>query len=291
MFAKIWRSGSLYVAPAMLMIALVMLYPLVYTLIIGFFKHTLLMSSPEFSGLEQYIKLFTNPVFVKSIGNTIVWTLGSVFFQFALGFTVALVLHQHFIRGKTLLRILLMVPWVLPSIIGSSVWKWMYNADYGIINYVLVSLGFIEQNRTWLSNPNTAMWAVIVVNVWKMFPFVLLMVEASLQGVSKDLKEAAVIDGAGRFESFRNVTWPSIAPTCYSVLLLLTIWTLNAFTFIYNLTLGGPAHATEVISMFIYNKAFTEYDFGLASAASAILFISCMAVSFVYIKISSKAEV
>lgn len=106
----------------------------------------------------------------------------------------------------------------------------MYNADYGIINYVLKTIGVISQNKTWLSSPDTAMLSVIVVNVWKMFPYVMLMIEAALQGVSKELKEAAVIDGAGKFEIFRNVTWPAIAPQCYSVLLLMLVWTLNAFT-------------------------------------------------------------
>lgn len=291
MARRIWRSGFLYVLPAMLVVAVVMLYPLVYTLVIGFFRHTLLMQTPVFVGFEQYVRLFNNPIFIRSIGNTFVWTIGSVFFQFSLGFIVALVLHQPFIKGKTLLRILLMVPWVLPSIIGASVWQWMYNADFGIINYLLVSAGIIPENRVWLSNPNTAMGAVIAVNVWKMFPFVLLMIEAALQGVSKELKEAAIIDGAGSFQTFKSVTLPAVSPTCYSILLLLIIWTLNAFTFIYALTMGGPAHSTEVMSMFIYNRAFTEFNFGLASAASTILFIFSLVISFVYIQLSKRAEV
>ena len=154
----------------------------------------------------------------------------------------------------------------------------MYNADYGIINYVLKTIGVISQNKTWLSAPDTAMLSVIVVNVWKMFPYVMLMIEAALQGVSKELKEAAVIDGAGKFEIFRNVTWPAIAPQCYSVLLLMLVWTLNAFTFVYNLTGGGPAPSTEVMAMYIYKKAFTDIDFGMASAASTILFVICMLI-------------
>lgn len=290
MLKKWFRSGGLYVIPALAITVLVMIYPLVYTLVMGFFKNTLRMPAPTFTGLDQYVKLFSNPVFVQSIGNTIVWTVGSVFFQFTIGFIVAMVLHQDFIKRKTLLRILLMVPWVLPSIIGSSVWKWMFNADYGLINFVLNALHIIDKNRTWLANPDTAMGAVIAVNAWKMFPFVLLMVEAALQNVSKDLKEAAVIDGADKVKIFSNVTWPAISSACYSILLLLVIWTLNAFTFIYNLTLGGPAHKTEVMAMFIYNRAFTEYDFGLASAASTVLFIFSILVSLFYLRLSGKGE-
>ena len=183
-----------------------------------------------------------------------------------------------------------MIPWVTPSIIGSAVWKWMYNADYGIINFIFCSLGLIEKNQTWLSNPNIAMWSVIAVNTWKMFPFILLMIEASLQGVSKDLKEAALIDGANVWNIFKNVTWPSIAATCYSTILLMIIWTLNAFTFIYAMTEGGPAHKTEVMAMYIYKKAFMNYDFGIASAASAVLFVLSMAVSLVYLYLTRDKE-
>ena len=276
--------------PALFFVAVVMLYPLIYTLVMGFFNNTLFMDKPEFAGLLQYKKLFSDKVFISSIKNTFVWTFGSVFFQFGLGFLMALVLHQSFVKCKAFIRILLMIPWVTPSIIGSTVWKWMYNADYGIINYIFTSLGLIEKNKTWLSDPKVAMWAIIAVNTWKMFPFILLMIEASLQSVSKDLKEAAVIDGANGFHIFQNVTWPSISATCYSTILLMIIWTLNAFTFIYAMTEGGPAHKTEVMAMYIYKRAFMDYDFGLANAASTILFLLSMAVSIVYLYLTREKE-
>lgn len=290
MIKKFKRSGAGYVIPSLLVITVVMMYPLVYTLVMGFFENTLFLEAPAFCGISQFKKLFADKVFIGSIKNTLVWTFGSVFFQFSLGFALALLLHQPFVKGKALIRILLMIPWVTPSIIGSAVWKWMYNADYGIINFIFCSLGLIEKNQTWLSNPNIAMWSVIAVNTWKMFPFILLMIEASLQGVSKDLKEAALIDGANVWNIFKNVTWPSIAATCYSTILLMIIWTLNAFTFIYAMTEGGPAHKTEVMAMYIYKKAFMNYDFGIASAASAVLFVLSMAVSLVYLYLTRDKE-
>lgn len=276
--------------PAMVVIAAVMFYPLVYTIVTGFYHNTLFMDKPEFAGLKQYVTLFGDKIFVGSIANTVVWTFGSVIFQFGVGFLVALLLNHGALKGKTILRILLMIPWVLPSVIGSAVWKWMYNADYGIVNYVLQTLGLIDGNKMWLSSTSTAMPAIIAVNVWKMFPFVLLMIEASLQGVSKELKEAAVIDGANRMNIFKAVTWPAIAPACYSVILLLTIWTLNAFTFVYTLTEGGPAHSTEVMAMYIYKEAFSNYDFGKASAASTILFVLSMTISFIYLRATNRRE-
>lgn len=284
------RKGFYYCIPALAVICFVSVYPLLYTIVLGFFNKTLLKPQMTFAGFEQYIDLFTDGVFLKSIKNTFVWTFFSVVFQFGMGFAFAMILHQGFVRFKATFRILLMVPWVLPSIIGSSVWKWMYNADYGIINFILQTLHLIPEYKTWLSRPETAMAAVVVVNVWKMFPFVLLMIEAALQGVSKDLKEAATLDGATPVLVFRVVTWPAIASTCYSLILLLMIWTLNAFTFVYNLTLGGPAHETEVLAMFIHNKAFTEFDFGAASAASTVLFIITAVVSLIYFRFTKAKE-
>lgn len=283
MLKKLKSSGVGYVFPAVVIVAIVMCYPLIYTFVMGFFENTLFTEKPVFCGLKQYQVLFTDETFIGSVFNTLIWTFGSVFFQFTLGFAMALLLHQNFVKGKTIIRILLMIPWVTPSIIGSAVWKWMYNGDYGIINFIFSSLGIIEKNQTWLSNPDTAMWAVIAVNTWKMFPFILLMIEASLQGVSKDLKEAAVIDGANGLHIFKNVTWPAISSACYSTILLMIIWTLNAFTFIYAMTEGGPAHKTEVMALYIYKRAFMDYDFGLASAASTVLFLLSMAVSLVYL--------
>ncbi len=290
MLRKIQRSGFLYVLPALLVVALVMLYPLIYTLVVSFCKFTLMMKVPKFSSIAQYQAIFRDKVFIGSIGNTLVWTAGSVSLQFLLGFSMALLLHQSFVRGKTVLRILLMIPWVLPSIIGSAIWKWMYNADYGLINYVLSSLGIIPGYQTWLSAPTRAMASIVAVNVWKMFPYVMLMIEAALQGVSKDLKEAALIDGASPLAIFRNVTLPAIAGQCYSILLLLIVWTLNSFTFVYNLTEGGPSHRTEVMAMFIYKKAFTDFDFGKASAASMVLFVMCMVVSLVYMRATRRDD-
>ncbi len=284
------RKGFYYCIPALAVIAFVSVYPLIYTIVLGFFQKTLLKPQLVFAGLSQYIDLFKDKIFLKSIKNTFVWTFFSVVFQFGLGFAFAMILHQGFVRFKATLRIMLMVPWVLPSIIGSSVWKWMYNADYGIINYILKALHIIPEYQTWLSDTDTAMAAVIVVNVWKMFPFVLLMIEAALQSVSKDLKEAATLDGAGPVTVFRVVTWPAISSTCYSLILLLMIWTLNAFTFVYNLTLGGPAHETEVLAMLIYNRAFTEFDFGSASAASTVLFIITAIVSVIYFRLTKAKE-
>lgn len=284
------NTGLVFVMPSLLIIGIVMLYPLGYTLSLGFFKKTLLKPVPVFAGFSQYAKLFTDSVFLKTIVNTFVWTIGSVTFQFLLGFALALLLHQDFVKFKVIWRIFLMVPWVLPSIIGAADWKWMLNGDYGIINYILTSLHIIPGYKTWLSTTNTAMATVIFVNVWKMFPYVLLMIEAALQGVSKEIKEAAIIDGSNKFTTFKVATWPAIAPTCYTLIILLTIWTLNAFTFVYALTGGGPAHSTEVLALYINIKAFQNLDFGLASSASSVLFVLSFVTGLLYLHMSKRED-
>lgn len=281
-------SGIGYVLPALFIIAFAMLGPLIYTIIQSLYKSTLYTPTWQFTGFSQYASLIMEDEFRQSIGHTLIWTVGSVTFQFLVGFAAAMFIHQKFLKGRTGLRILLMVPWVLPSIIGAIVWQWMYNSDFGIINYFLQSIGLVNSSVAWLSDPKVAMNAAIIVNVWKMFPYVMLMIEASLQTVPESIKEAAQIDGARPIRVFFTVTLPHIWGTCTTLILLLVIWTLNAFTFIFVLTGGGPNNATQTLPMYIQKMSFQNYDFGRASAAGTILFIITAFVSIVYMKLVSR---
>ncbi len=280
----------MYVIPAALIILFVMIYPLIYTFVLSFYKNDLFGSSMEFIKFEQYKKLFSDPVFILSIKNTFLWTIGCVSFQFLLGFLAAGVLNQEFIKYKMLIRILIMLPWVLPSVIGVNIWKWSYHSDFGIINGFLKFTGIVNDDIQWLTSGSTAMTAAIIVNVWKMFPFVMLMMEAALQSVPRNLKDAAKVDGCNDVSAFFKVTVPYISATSLTVLLLLTIWTFNAFTFIYVLTEGGPVHRTEILPMFIYKSSFRNYDFGKASAAGVVLFSITTIFSIFYFKFFFKEE-
>lgn len=287
---NIRSPGPMFVFPAILIIALIMIFPLLYTIVLSFNKSDIYSDSWTFVGITQYVELFNNPEFLLSLYVTFVWTIGSVVFQFLLGFAAAVVINQDFIRWKTLIRILLMVPWVIPSIISVNVWKWLYHADFGIINYILKSLGILSTSINWVSDEHTALFSAILVNVWKMYPLVMIMVEAALQSVPRELKDAARVDGATGWREFTTVTIPHISSTCMSVILLLTIWTMNAFTFVYVLTEGGPAHQTEILSLFIYKAGFQNYNFGVAATASTILFIITAVLCFVYMKLFMKGE-
>lgn len=278
-------GGVLFVIPSILVLVLLMTYPLIYTFFISLNKSNIFSQTLKYVGISQYLELFKDPVFILSIKNTLVWTFSCVLFQFVLGFIAAITLNQNFIKVKALWRIILLVSWVTPSIVCVMVWKWMFHADFGIVNAILKSLGIISENISWLAGVNTAFPSVIVVNVWKMFPFVILMIEAALQGVSKELQDSARIDGANSINTFLYVTIPHIRATCIIVILLLTIWALNAFTFIFVLTRGGPIHKSEIGSMFIYKAAFINYNFGIGSAAGTILFLITAIFSIIYMKV------
>ncbi|MDD2978438.1 MAG: sugar ABC transporter permease [Hespellia sp.] len=280
------NSGMLFILPALLVVASVMLFPLVYNIVLSFFEKTIYSPEWKFVGLEQYQHLLMSDSFLNALKNTIVWTFFSVLFQFAIGFACALVLSQDRVKFRGVWRCLIMLPWVLPAVIGSMVWKWMYHSDFGILNQILITAGFIDKALPWTGSKSLALISAIIVNTWKMFPLVILYIEASLQSVPKSLEDAAVVDGANSWNCFKVVTWPHIAGTCKTVVLLLTIWTLNAFTFIFVLTGGGPGTSSQVLSMFIYKEAFQNFNFGNAATASSILFIIVAIFSTIYIKSS-----
>lgn len=287
---KLRNPGIVYTLPAVIVICCVMLFPLIYTILLSFNASTLYSERWQFVGLQQFVDLFNTPSFVSSIYHTFVWTISSVTFQFFVGFALAVIINQYFIRGKWLIRILLMIPWVLPSIISVNIWKWLYHPDFGYINYILKATGIITSPINWISDPRYAMLSVVIVNVWKMSPLVMIMIEAALQSVPNELRDAAQIDGATSVREFFIVTLPHVAATCYTVILLLMIWTLNSFTFIYALTEGGPANSTEILSMYIFKEAFQNYNYGTAGAASTVLFVITALISGVYFKVLLKGD-
>ena len=276
------NAGYLYVLPAVLIVGFVMLLPLIYTIYLSFMKMDIYTNTSKFVQVKQYLTVLKDPVFGQAVKNTLIWTLGSVVFQFLIGFLLANIINLNGIKFKSPIRIVLMIPWVMPSVVSALVWQWCYHADFGIFSELLKQAGLIQESIGWLSSTKYALIACIVVNVWKMVPFVILMTEAALQGVPAELKEAATVDGANGAQVFWHVSMPHIKPTINTIILLLSIWTMNSFTFIFILTEGGPAHHSEILSLYIYNAAFGKYDFGQASAASVVLFALTALIALLY---------
>ena len=215
--------------------------------------------------------------------NTIYWTIGSTLFAFILGFGAALALHNPF-PGRGVVRALLLIPWVISAVAAAYVWRWILHSDYGLVSGMLMSWGVIDRPLVLLDSKSYVMPTLIAVNVWKEFPFVMVMLTAGLQTVPEGLLRAARIDGASTWNQFRHVTVPHLKGVILITTLLLFVINLNSFTLVWLMTGGGPANASQLWITEIYNIAFRSLQYGLASAFSVILFIIMLALGYFYVK-------
>lgn len=275
----------LLIAPMLIVLLFVMIIPIFRNAWMSFFDWYLARPNQHpFIGLENYIKLFTDKVFIKSLKVTGIYILVTVPARFILGLGIALLLNQK-IKFRGFFRSLIIIPWAVPEVIACLIFIQMFDYQYGLINYWLTNLGVVSESLKWLSTPDLALFAAIIVNVWKGTPWVAIMLLAGLQSIPIDLYEAAEIDGASVVQKFRNVTVPLLKPVSLSVFLLLVLWTVKDFGIIYVLNKGGPVHATEVVSIFIYNKAFTDLRMGIAAAGGVVLLFFSMLFTVIYLRI------
>ncbi len=285
------RADYLYVAPALGVMLLVIGYPIYDTVYLSFFNTppNLALEDKIFTGLDNYGRILTADSFHEATWNTLVWTVFSTFFAFVLGFGAALALNREF-RGRGLLRGILLIPYVISAVAASYVWRWLYHSDFGVIGAISVALGFTDTPINFLDNTTMVMPALIVVNVWKEFPFAMIMMLAGLQTVPDHLLRAARVDGAGTFESFLHITLPHLKGVTLVTVLLLLVTNLNSFTIPYIMTGGGPAGASEIWITHIYQLAFGRIRFGLASAYSVILFIVMMGLGYFYVRALTQGD-
>lgn len=273
------------ILPAVLALATVVGYPLFRVFWMGFFDiEPLKHPEPVFVGLGNYARLLHAPDFWESFFRTAYWTLGSVFLQFVIGLTAALILNEN-LRGRGLARTLLLIPWVMPAVIGAFAWRWIYHGQYGILNHWLRTLHLLTSNVNWLGNLSTAMTAVVIANTWRGFPFMMVMLLAGLQNIPQELYEAAAVDGASAWQGLRHITLPLLKPVILVVTLLAGIWTFNNFSYIYILTGGGPAGKTDILVTYVYKQGFDYFHFGYAAASSVVLFLIVFAFSLIYARV------
>ena len=263
----------LLVAPVLIYILLVLVYPFLYGVSLSFTDKSIGREA-HFNGLSNYIKLLSDASFLKSIRNTFVYTACAVSIKLVVGIFMALILNAN-IRLKSLSRGLLLVPWAVPTVMAVFTWKWMMADVGGVFNPILMNLGLISSKIQWLSNPVMAMVSVVMVNVWKGSPFIGISVLSGLQTVSSDMYEAATIDGAGAIAQFFYVTLPSVKNVILLAVLVTTIWTFNDFEAIWLMTKGGPIEATNMISTYSYVTGIRNMDLSKALAAS-VLFMPLM---------------
>ncbi|MXU65051.1 carbohydrate ABC transporter permease [Oceanomicrobium pacificus] len=279
------RLDYLYILPALGVMMLVIAYPIYYTVYLSFFRTppSLAMQDKIFNGIDNYITILTAESFHEVTINTMVWTFWSTFMAMILGLGAALVLNREFV-GRGVLRGLLLIPYVISAVAASYIWRWIYHSDFGVLGAILLQLGLIDDKLNLLDNVDLVLPSLIVVNVWKEFPFAMIMILAGLQTVPDQLLNAARVDGAGAFERFRHVTLPHLKGVLVITVLLLFVANLNHFTIPWIMTGGGPAGASDIWITQIYQIAFGRIRFGIASAYSVILFGVMVVIGYFYVK-------
>ena len=270
--------------PALLMLGLLLVYPLLQVLRMSFNQVSL--QKETWVGLENYAELLQTSLFWKVLWQTILFTAGSVTMHVLIGLGLALLLHAKInIRIRNFTRGLLIIPWLLAPTVAGMIWVLML-APFGVVNGLLASVGALDPSATisWLGNPETSLLSVTAMNVWRAFPFFMVMVLAGLQAIPEELYEAADIDGTTPLAKFWYITLPGLRGVLTTVVLLDSIWTFRAFDPVYVMTGGGPIHSSEVLATAIYFDAFQKLKFGYASAEAVVMFLILFTVSAVYVR-------
>jgi multiple sugar transport system permease protein/N,N'-diacetylchitobiose transport system permease protein len=279
-----WIAAA-FIAPAALVILLVVVVPLARAAWMSLFDISLVRPGDEpFVGLGNYIDQLTNPGFWASVGRALVFTVVSTTIELCLGLGLALLMDQP-LRGRWILRTIVILPWALPTIVNALMWRWIDNAEYGALNALLVQLGILQQYQVWLSDSDRAMWMVVLADVWKMTPLVAILLLAALQSVDRELIDVARVDGASWWQAFRRILLPLITPVILIVLVLRTMEAFKVFDIIWIMTGGGPANATQTIAIYAYQTAYQGYDFGRGAALGYLIALIIMVLAAVYLRL------
>lgn len=267
------RAGWFLTIPALIILALVFAYPILRAFWQSLFAINLgTQLNPQFAGLSNFGRMAQDGRFWRTMLNSTVFTLASVFLELILGMGIALVLNQKF-RGRGAVRTISILPWALPTALIALGWTWIFNDQYGIVNDILMRLGLVKTGVNWLGDPTLAMIAVILADVWKTTPFISILLLAGLQSISNDLYEAQAIDGASPWQSFRQVTLPLLMPQVVIALLFRLAQSFGIFDLISVMTGGGPGGATETVSLYIYSTIMRYLDFGYGAALVVVTFL------------------
>jgi len=287
-----WRrqqlAGWLFLAPAIAYVLFAFALPIVYNVMLSF-EHTSPATISDFTapwaGLANYRFIYHDPTSREAIVHTLVFTVGSLAAQFLIGFSLALLFSLRF-PGRTVGRSLVIVPWLLPLIVTGVIFRFMFQAEGGAINQVLIDVGIIHHPTQWLNDPSLAMWTILVANIWLGVPFFTLLLYSALQDVPAEVREAAIIDGASPWQRLRLVIVPIILPVIEVTLLLGFVFTVKVFDLVIGLTGGGPANATQLITTWSYNLSFQVFSFGEGAALNNVLLVMALVAAPLYLWLS-----
>lgn len=276
---------TLFVLPGVLLLVSVLGFPAITSVVYSIKAD----EAGQSYSLVHYAGLLKDPFFKTTFWNTFVFVFLSVSTHMLLGLGVALVLNSE-LPAKPVFRVIALLPWVVPDVVAGIIWKWMFNPLYGAINDLLLKVGFIDSPIEWLSNPKLALFSVVFVNLWRGFPFVMLILLAGLQSIPRELYEAAAIDGASSRGQFLHITLPGLRKMIVVALALDIVWEVRRFGLIQAMTQGGPGILTEVLSTYTYKQYFQFFRFEYASAISVVMSLVLLVVSLPYIWMISQEE-
>lgn len=279
----------LFILPAALFLILLFLYPLYLTFKYSFRDISMLTSKGEFIGIDNFINLFTSKDFIKIIVRTLKWTISSVSIKLFIGLVLALLLNKK-IKGIKIYRVFLLLSWAMPQTVSAIIWRWIFDGNYGYLNYFLEKFNIISQNLSWLGERNLAFTATVINDAWAGIPFMAFTLLAGLQSIPKSLYEAAEVDGANKRQILFHITFPQLKNIILIVSTLSFIWTFNSFNIIWILTKGGPIDATETLIIKIYREAFGKFNIGLSSSMAVIVFLILITLTIIYWKIAFADE-
>jgi multiple sugar transport system permease protein len=281
----------LMLTPALLVILGAIGYPMLRTLYLSFTdsRLTAIQRHTNWVGLSNYLNALSSPAFQDATKHTAYFVLVSVGLELVLGVLVALLLNQRFL-GRTVVRVLLVIPLALPTVVNAMMWRWIYNPDFGAFNALLTQSHFLPEYRSWLGEPAVAMNMVILADVWKNYPLIALAVLAALQLIPKEFLEAAVMDGAGAWARFWRILWPGILPALSVAAVIRTIDAVKVFDIIYVMTRGGPADATKTLSFLVYQEGFSNLRTGSAAAYAYLVVSISLVLIALYILLLRRQE-
>jgi multiple sugar transport system permease protein len=282
---------AVYLAPAVAFTLALVAFPLGRMVQLSFQEYQLAqpLTRGTFVGMGHYIRLLEDRYFWRALGVTAAYTVAVTTFAFAMGLVTALALNRR-LTGVAWGRAVLSIPWALPSAIAAIVWLLLLQSTFGVINYLLHAVGLIQGPVQWLLRPDTSLVAIIVVGIWKVFPFNMLVLLAGLQAIPAELYEAVAVDGAGRIPRFRFITWPALKYVSTVALLLTGVHAFREFEQIYILTGGGPGRATETLGVQAYVQAFRFFDFGYGSAIGVVMLMISLMAAFAVVRAMRAAE-
>lgn len=279
-----------FLAPALIFFGLFVAFPMIKAFQLSFLDWDGLSEQKTFVGLSNYIYIFTkDPVFWRAVRNTLVWVILSLIIPTTLGLALALAMNQQ-LAGRNGFRTIFYLPAVLAPIAVATMWRWIYNPNFGVVNYILKAIGLGAQKISWLGNPDIALFSIFIASTWVVTGLDMVLFLAGLQNVPKEIVEAAKVDGAGHWQVFRNVTIPALQPTLVVVIALTIINSLKVFDLVVGMTGGGPAQSTQVLALWSYSQSFSNHNFGVGNAIAMVLFAVTLLIVVPYVLWTQRQE-